>query len=56
MVLVLFSAARLLGGKAPGEMTRRQRRRLARDAALARPARAERPPAEQGAPWQGAGL
>ena len=31
MVLVLFSAARLLGGKAPGELTRRQRRRLARD-------------------------
>jgi phosphate transport system permease protein len=38
MVLVLFSAARLLGGKAPGELTRRQRRRVARDRAV--PARA----------------
>jgi phosphate transport system permease protein len=55
MVLVLFTAARLLGGKAPGEMTRRQRRRLARDAAVAGPG-AERPPAGQGAPWQGVGL
>lgn len=32
MVLVLFFVARLIGGKAPGELTRRQRRRLARDA------------------------
>jgi phosphate transport system permease protein len=32
MVLILFSAARMLGGKAPGELTRRQRRRAARDA------------------------
>jgi phosphate transport system permease protein len=32
MVLILFTAARLLGGKAPGELTRRQRRRIARDA------------------------
>jgi phosphate transport system permease protein len=32
MVLILFIAARLLGGKAPGELTRRQRRRIARDA------------------------
>jgi phosphate transport system permease protein len=55
MVLVLFSAARLLGGKAPGEMTRRQRRRLARDAAVAGPSAAS-PPAGQGAPWQGVGL
>jgi phosphate transport system permease protein len=38
MVLVLFGAARLLGGKAPGELTRRQRRRVARDRAV--PARA----------------
>jgi phosphate transport system permease protein len=38
MVLLLFSAARLLGGKAPGELTRGQRRRLARDRAV--PARA----------------
>jgi phosphate transport system permease protein len=46
MVLVLFSAARLLGGKAPGEMTRGQRRRLARDA-VAAPALAQAP--QQGA-------
>jgi phosphate transport system permease protein len=50
MVLVLFTAARVLGGKAPGEMTRRQRRRVARDRAAARPAAAHRPPAGQGAP------
>jgi len=31
LVLVLFAIARLLGGKAPGELTRRQRRRVARD-------------------------
>jgi phosphate transport system permease protein len=31
MVLILFTAARVLGGKAPGELTRRQRRRIARD-------------------------
>lgn len=31
MVLVLFTAARIFGGKAPGELTRRQRRRIARD-------------------------
>jgi phosphate transport system permease protein len=30
MVLVLFTIARKLGGKAPGELTRRQQRRLAR--------------------------
>jgi phosphate transport system permease protein len=35
MVLVLFTAARILGGKAPGELTRRQRRRIARDARAA---------------------
>ena len=32
MVLVLFALARFLGGKAPGELTRRQRRRMQRDA------------------------
>jgi phosphate transport system permease protein len=47
MVLVLFTAARVLGGKAPGEMTRRQRRRIARDAAM--PSPAQRPPTGQGA-------
>ena len=31
MVLVLFTIARVVGGKAPGELTRRQRRRIARD-------------------------
>jgi phosphate transport system permease protein len=31
LVLVLFVLARVLGGKAPGELTRRQRRRVARD-------------------------
>jgi phosphate transport system permease protein len=31
VVLVLFTTARLLGGKAPGELTRRQRRRIGRD-------------------------
>ena len=44
MVLVLFTAARLLGGKAPGEMTRRQRRRIARDRAIPSPGPAERMP------------
>jgi phosphate ABC transporter permease subunit PstA len=34
IVLVLFTAARVLGGKAPGELTRRQRRRIARDARI----------------------
>jgi len=34
MVLILFTAARMLGGKAPGELTRRQRRRIARDARI----------------------
>ncbi len=32
MVLVLFALARLIGGKAPGELTRRQRRAIARSA------------------------
>jgi len=35
MVLILFVAARILGGTAPGELTRRQRRRIARDARVA---------------------
>jgi phosphate transport system permease protein len=58
MVLVLFTAARLLGGKAPGEMTRRQRRRVARDAAVAGPSTspAPAPSAGQEAQWQGVGL
>lgn len=34
MVLVLFTAARVLGGRAPGELSRRQRRRIVRDARL----------------------
>jgi phosphate transport system permease protein len=37
LILVLFTIARVAGGTAPGEPTRRQRRRMARD--LARPAR-----------------
>jgi phosphate transport system permease protein len=52
LVLVLFSLARLLGGKAPGELTRRQRRRAARDrraAALERTL-AARLPAGSGGP------
>ncbi|QMU71536.1 phosphate ABC transporter permease PstA [Streptacidiphilus sp. P02-A3a] len=31
LVLVLFTVARVLGGRAPGELSRRQRRRVARD-------------------------
>jgi len=31
VVLLLFTVARVLGGKSPGELTRRQRRRIARD-------------------------
>jgi len=37
MVLILFTAARVLGGKAPGELTRRQRRRIAQDARIDQP-------------------
>jgi len=33
IVLVLFTIARLLGGSAPGELTRRQQRQLRRAAA-----------------------
>jgi phosphate transport system permease protein len=39
LVLVLFAIARRLGGGAPGELTRRQRRRLARQSARHRVAR-----------------
>jgi phosphate transport system permease protein len=40
LVLVLFTIARRLGGGAPGELTRRQRRQIARQAAaLGRTAR-----------------
>ncbi len=46
LVLVLFTLARVLGGKAPGELTRRQKRRVARDRALA--AAARRAAAQQG--------
>ncbi len=35
MVLILFVLARIIGGKAPGELTKRQRRRIARDGAAA---------------------
>jgi phosphate transport system permease protein len=35
VVLMLFAVARWLGGKAPGELSRRQRRRLARERARA---------------------
>jgi phosphate transport system permease protein len=41
MVLVLFTIARVLGGKAPGELTRRQRRRVARDRLAYAAARSE---------------
>jgi phosphate transport system permease protein len=41
MVLVLFTIARVLGGKAPGELTRRQRRRVAKDRLAYAAARAE---------------
>jgi len=35
VVLLLFAVARWLGGRAPGELSRRQRRRLARQRARA---------------------
>nr|WP_208329346.1 hypothetical protein [Streptomyces sp. 846.5] len=35
MVLVLFVTARLIGGRRPGELSRRQRRRLRREMAAA---------------------
>ena len=40
LILVLFTIARMLGGAAPGEISRRQRRRMARD--MMRPPRARR--------------
>jgi phosphate transport system permease protein len=49
-VLVLFTLARLLGGAAPGELTRRQRRRLARDSARAAALRAAAQPAAPAGP------
>jgi phosphate transport system permease protein len=39
IVLILFTIARRLGGGAPGELTRRQRRQIARQAARAQAAR-----------------
>lgn len=39
LILVLFTIARVAGGAAPGELTRRQRRRMARDLARPAPAR-----------------
>jgi phosphate transport system permease protein len=36
MVLILFALARILGGRAPGELSRRQRRRLDRESARLR--------------------
>jgi phosphate transport system permease protein len=41
-VLILFTAARILGGKTPGELTRRQRRRIARETRTRRPTGSER--------------
>ncbi len=38
MVLALFAIARFIGGKSPGELTRRQRRRMQRDTARAKSA------------------
>jgi phosphate transport system permease protein len=32
LVLVLFTTARILGGSAPGELSKRQQRRLAKEA------------------------
>jgi phosphate transport system permease protein len=43
MVLALFALARFLGGKNPGELTRRQRRRIQRDAKRKSAATTDRP-------------
>jgi phosphate transport system permease protein len=43
MVLALFALARFLGGKDPGELTRRQRRRMQRDARRKSAATTDRP-------------
>ena len=48
IVLVLFTIARRLGGGAPGELTRRQRRQIARQAARAQAARAQAAPGRAG--------
>jgi phosphate ABC transporter permease subunit PstA len=48
MVLILFTAARVLGGKRPGELTRRQRRRLARDSRLGEASSRHRAPVAAG--------
>lgn len=54
MVLILFTIARVLGGKTPGELTRGQRRRLARDMRKAStPRQAPRPPEMQGTVSEG---
>ncbi|MGW6917857.1 phosphate ABC transporter permease PstA [Kitasatospora sp. NPDC054939] len=47
VVLVLFVVARTIGGRRPGELTRRQKRRFARSA---RPARQDRPARTAAAP------
>jgi phosphate transport system permease protein len=47
MVLALFLLARLVGGKAPGELTRRQRRRLRRAREADQWAAADRAAAER---------
>jgi phosphate transport system permease protein len=48
IVLILFTIARLLGGGAPGELTRRQRRKVRRDAGRldATPPRPDRDPSQ----------
>ncbi|MFD5081779.1 phosphate ABC transporter permease PstA [Kitasatospora sp. NPDC058201] len=51
VVMILFVTARLLGGRGPGEMSRRQKRKLARAAQPARAPRPEQPtPAHLGGP------
>ena len=47
MVLALFALARFLGGKNPGELTRRQRRRMQRPTQSASPPRPTDRPAKQ---------
>jgi phosphate transport system permease protein len=46
MVLVLFTIARLIGGKEPGELSRRQRRRMHHDNARKNTESAARPPVQ----------
>jgi len=45
MVLILFVAARLVGGRGPGELSRRRRRRMARDRVAPSSAAPPSPPA-----------